>query len=166
MKILINYFLTFFRKIYFFEGKKNKKKIYFKNLKLKSYNSLKSIDSPLILNYLKKEKRFKRFKKKQILYVLIHKKETAGFGWMFRGDYWKIAEIDRIIKIKNANFLFDFIIIRKFRNMQFYKKFLILLRNINTNNFFYIYSLSSNIFSRRGIMNSGFKFKFKIMKIF
>ena len=63
MRILISFLLSFFRTIYLFEGKKNKKKKFFQDLKIINYKSTKNIKSLEILRYLKTNNKLKRFKK-------------------------------------------------------------------------------------------------------
>ena len=67
IKKMLKYLLSFFRTILLFEAKSNKKKIFFKNIKIKTYYSSKEIRDTLVLRYLKEANRIERFKKKKKL---------------------------------------------------------------------------------------------------
>lgn len=164
MRILISFLLSFFRTIYLFEGKKNKKKKFFQDLEIINHESTKNIKSLEILRYLKTNNKLKRFKKKQILLALLYKKKPISYGWMYEGNTWNIDEIDQILSIKNNILLFDFETIDAFRNKGYYAKFLILIKNIKKNKTFYIYSLGSNKHSKKGILNAGFNLKHKLKR--
>ena len=163
IKKIFNWSASYFREIYIYESNYNKKKIKFKNLKIKLINK-KEIEQKEIIIYLKKENKFKRFSKQCFLVVLKFKKKIIGYGWLYIGKNWFITEINRKINIKNKVLLFDFFIKEKFRNKNFYRKFLILIKNIKLKKVFLIYSLKSNFYSCKGIINSGFKLRNKIKK--
>ena len=65
IKKMLKYLLSFFRTILLFEAKNNKKKIFFKNIKIKTYYSSKEIRDTLVLRHLKEANRIERFKKKK-----------------------------------------------------------------------------------------------------
>ena len=161
----INYIFTFFRLIYIFQAKQNKKIKAYKNIYLKTFTSLNKTKNVEILNYLKENNKIKRFKNKYILLVLFYKKKFVCCGWMHEGTSWYISEINKNFKIKNFILFFDFFTFPKFRKKSFYKKILILIRNKRTQKPFLIYCLSSNSNSKKGILNAGFNLKDKIKKI-
>ena len=76
IKKMLKYLLSFFRTILLFEAKNNKKKIFFKDIKIKTYYSSKEIRDTLVLRYLKEANRIERFKKKKNLVVLFYKKKS------------------------------------------------------------------------------------------
>ena len=149
-----NFILSRFRKIYLFEGKKNKKKIGFKNFKLKTFKKFQSIKDKKIINFIKLKK--KRFVKKKYLLALYHKSEVVSLGWKYEGTKWNILEIEKIIDIKNKILLYDFFTFEKFRNRGYYSILLRLIKNFNTDKKFWIYCLSNNYSSKKGIENSNF----------
>ena len=160
---LKNLILSHIRTIYLFEGYKNQKRLNFKNFKLKifkKFNSIKNEDLKKFLNFEKK----KRFKKKQYLLVLYFKNNIVTTGWMYQGIKWHITEINKEIDIKNKVLLYDFFTFKEFRNKGYYAKILKLVRNFNTKKKFWIYCLSNNYSSKKGIENSNFKLLKRIEK--
>ena len=156
IKKLLKYLLSFFRTILLFEAKNNKKKIFFKNIKIKTYYSSKEIRDTLVLRYLKEANRIERFKKKKNLVVLFYKKKATCLGWTYEGSSIYASEINKIINKKNCIFLFDYKTFPKFRNMGFYTKLLSLIINKTTNKIFLIYCLKSNNPSKKAILKAGF----------
>ena len=160
---LKNFILSYVRTIYLFEANKNRKKLKIKNFKLKIYkkfSSIKNKDLKKFLNFQKK----KRFREKQYLLVLYFKNNIVTTGWMHHGINWHIAEINKKIEIKNKVLLYDFFTFKEFRNRGYYAKILKLVRNLNTKKKFWIYCLSNNYSSKKGIENSNFKLIKKIEK--
>ena len=157
---IIKFLLKIFNKIYLYESISNIKKIKFKNLKIKIFKSIKKINSLELKNLIEVKNLSNRFKYNQFLIVLYKKEKQIGYGWVYEGNYWRISEINRTYPLKKkAILLFDFNIKKKFRNKGYYKKFLILIKNIKKNKKFYIYALKTNKLSRKGILNAGFKVK-------
>ena len=76
---------------------------------------------------------------------------------MCHAKNWHITEINKN-QIKNKVLLYDFFTFKKYRNRGYYAKILKLIRNLNTKNKFWIYCLSNNYSSKKGIENSNFKF--------
>ena len=109
-------------------------------------------------------KKKKRFKKKQYLLVLYFKNNIVTTGWMYQGIKWHITEINKEIDIKNKVLLYDFFTFKEFRNKGYYAKILKLVRNFNTKKKFWIYCLSNNYSSKKGIENSNFKLLKRIEK--
>ena len=165
IKKAINYFLSFFRIIYIFESKKNKKNISYKNFILKKYVSLEQIKDFNIIKKLKKDKKIKRLKNNQTLCVLYLKKKPVCTGWMNHKSEMLITEINKKIKKKNTIILFDFFTPKLLRNKGYYSKILNLIKNFNTKKTFLIYCLKSNKSSEKGILNSKFIFMNKLKKI-
>ena len=157
MEIIKNFLLSFFRTIYIFQSKKNSKVFNFKNIKLKKYEKYKSIKNSWLKNHLKENNKFKRFNKKINLLALFYHNEVVCIGWMSPNSKWYISEIRKTYYKNNSIILFDFFTRPQFRNKGFYRKILILIKNINTKKFFVIYSLSSNKKSINGILNAKFK---------
>ena len=161
IKELKNFILSYIRSIYLFEANKNQNKLNLKNFKLKifkKFNSIKNKDLKKFLNFEKK----KRFGKKHYLLVLYFKNNIVTTGWMYQGIKWHITEINKEIDIKNKVLLYDFFTIKKFRNKGYYAKILKLVKNFNTKKKFWIYCLSNNYSSKKGIENSNFKLLKKI----
>ena len=157
-----NFILSYIRTIYLFEAKKNQKKLKFKHFKLKIYKKLSLIKDKDLKKHLNFHQR-KRFQKKQNLLVLYFKNNIVSTGWMCHGTNWHITEINKDIEIKNKILLYDFLTFKEFRNKGYYAKILILIKNLNTNKKFWIYCLSNNYSSKKGIENSNFKL-IKIIK--
>ena len=156
IKKILKFILPFFREVYIYESKKNKKKIIYHKYLLKQFKSQKLIKDKTIKQYLKVGDKFKRFNNDQILFVLFFKKRAVCFGWMSKKSNWKITEIDKIIKKKNTLILYDFYTAFNFRNRGYYTKILNLIKNIKTKNKFLIYSLKNNESSKRGISKAKF----------
>lgn len=156
---IIKFILRFLNKIYLYESISNKKKVKFKNLEIRIFKNIKKINSLELKNFIKIKNLSKRFKYNQFLIVLYKKEKQIGYGWFYEGNYWRISEINRTYPLKKAILLFDFNIKKKFRNKGYYKKFLILIKNIKKNKKFFIYALKTNKLSRKGILNAGFKVK-------
>ena len=161
---LIEFILSNFRTVYVFESKKNKRYLKYKNFNLRLYNSFNSIKDQKLKKYLVKEKKIERFKIKQTLVVLFHKKNCVSTGWLYQGFNWHISEIGKKIDIKKKVLLFDFFTFSEFRNKGYYCKILRLIKNIKTKKTFLIYCLKNNKASKIGILNSGFKLKGKLSK--
>lgn len=158
--------LVYFRKINIYELKKNHKKIYFDDLELIEFNSIRKIKSKKIKLYLKTKNLFKRFVEKNVLLVLKKGKLDLAVGWKNCSILqWKISEINKTIFFKNKIILFDFWVFREHRNKGYYSKMLLLIKNINTKKKFIIYSLSNNLMSIKGILKANFKLKNIISKI-
>ena len=160
---LKNFILSYFRTIYLFEANKNQKKLKIKNFKLKIYKKLSSIKDKDLKKFLNSQQK-KRFQKKQYFLVLFFKNNVVTTGWMCHAKNWHITEINKKIKVKNKVLLYDFFTFKKYRNRGYYAKILKLIRNLNTKNKFWIYCLSNNYSSKKGIENSNFKFIKKIEK--
>lgn len=163
IKELKDCILTFFRTIYLFEANNNKKKLKFKNFKLviiKKFFSIKNKDLKKSLNSEKK----RRFREKQYLLVLYFKNKIVTTGWMCQGVKWRITEINKVIEIKNKILLYDFFTLKTYRNKGYYVKILKLLRNFKTKKKFWIYCLSNNYPSKKGIENSNFKLIKKLVR--
>ena len=163
IKQLKNFILSYFRTIYLFEANKNQKKLKIKNFKLKIYKKFSSIKDKNLKKFLNSQQK-KRFQKKQFFLVLFFKNNVVTTGWMCQAKNWHITEINKYIKIKNKVLLYDFFTFKEFRNRGYYAKILKLIRNLNTKNKFWIYCLSNNYSSKKGIENSNFKFIKKIEK--
>ena len=158
-----NFILSYVRTIYLFEANTNKKRLNLKNFKFKVYKKFRSIKNKDLKKFLSYEKK-KRFKEKQYLLVLYFKNNIVTTGWMYQGIKWHITEINKDIEIKNKVLLYDFFTFKEFRNRGYYTKILKLIRNFNTKKKFWIYCLSSNYSSKKGIENSNFKLLKKIEK--
>ena len=156
IKKLLNFILPFFREVYLYESKKNKKSISFNNYFLQKYRSKKFIKNNIIEKYLETGNKEERFKRNQTLFVLFFKKKAVCFGWMNKNSTWKITEINKKINKKKTFILYDFFTPPNLRNKGFYTKILNLIKNLNTKNKFLIYCLKTNISSRKGITKSKF----------
>tara|TARA_A100000164_G_C21716781_1_gene680894 strand:+ start:224 stop:748 length:525 start_codon:yes stop_codon:yes gene_type:complete len=156
IKKIIKYILTFFREVYIYESKRNKKKVIYNNFLLKQYKSGYSIKNHIVKKYLTKSNRFGRFKNDQILFVLFFQKKAVCFGWMNLKPSWEITEVNKIIIKKNTLILYDFFTDLNFRNRGYYTKILNLIKNIKTKKKFLIYCLKNNESSKRGISKAKF----------
>lgn len=160
---LIKYFHT----IEVFEAQKTTKKfILSHNFKLKIYENFKKIKSKKVLEYFDEFKEKKqRFNKKYKFLVLFHNKNFVSSGWLYRGNRWKISEINQYINLNNRLIIFDFITNKKFRNLGYYTKLLKLIRNKFKKEQLIIYALSSNKVSKKAIINAEFIYKNKLKKL-
>ena len=163
IKGLKNFILSYVRTIYLFEANTNKKRLNLKNFKFKVYKKFRSIKNKDLKKFLSYEKK-KRFKEKQYLLALYFKNNIVTTGWMHHGINWHITEINKNIEIKNKVLLYGFFTFKEFRNRGYYAKILKLVRNLNTKKKFWIYCLSNNYSSKKGIENSNFKLIKKIKK--
>ena len=75
---------------------------------------------------------------------------------MYEGKKWNVLEVEKNINIKNKILLYDFFTFEKFRNRGYYSILLKLVKNSKTNKKFWIYCLSNNYSSKKGIENSNF----------
>jgi hypothetical protein len=159
--------INFFRKlnfILFFISTKNNSKILNKNASIqiiKSFNkNLRLFDK---INYVKS----KRFDKKNLFIVLKDKNNFIGSGWIYFGKRkWRISEIDKTISIQNYYLLYDFMIIKKYRNMGYYADFLKLIKKNFFRSNLCIYTTLNNFYSFKGIKSSGFSLNKIISKFF
>ena len=139
-----------------------------KNIKIKNKNArieiFKSVNNQNYeISYLKS----KRFKNKSLFIILKDKKKLIGSGWLYFGkEEWLISEINKKIQIKNYYLLYDFMIIKKFRNMSYYSDFLKLIKKNFSRNNLCIYTTFNNFKSFRGIRSSGFFLQKIISKFF
>ena len=163
---IFNFFISFINEIYVFESKRNKKNIKLKNFLLKKYTSFKQIKDYKIIHHLKKNDKYLRLKKKQVLLVLFYNQKSVCFGWMSNSSNWLITEINRKINIKNSIILYDFFTFPHLRNKGYYSNILKLIKNIKTDKTFIIYSLKSNKKSCKGILKAKFILKNKMKRLF
>tara|TARA_X000001036_G_C20120491_1_gene579077 strand:+ start:35 stop:553 length:519 start_codon:yes stop_codon:yes gene_type:complete len=164
LRIILSYFLSFFREILLFESKGNSKAILFKDEKIKKFKSIKNVKEKLLIKHLKETKKIQRFNDNQMFCVLYHKNKVTCFGWMHDHPHFYISEINKHIRIVNSNILYDFFTIPKFRNKGFYSKLLRLIKNTKNKKKFVIYCLTNNIVSKNGILKANFKLIKKINK--
>jgi hypothetical protein len=157
---LVNY-LKQLNLILFLVSSKKNKKVFHKNVRIeiiKSDNKKK-----YKINSIKSE----RLKKKNLLIILKDKKNLIGSGWIYIGKgEWDISEIKKKIFIKNYYLLYDFIIIKKYRNMGYYSDFLTLIKKNFFKNNLCIYVSINNFYSLKGIKSSGFVLQKIISKFF
>ena len=160
---LVNFFKQLNFILFFISSKKNVK-ILHKNASIeivKSFNkNLRLFDK---INYIKS----KRFNNKSSFIVLKDNNNLIGSGWIYFGKKkWHISEVNRTISVKNYYLLYDFTIIKKYRNMGYYSDFLKLIKK----NFFRcnlcIYTTLNNPYSFKGIRSSGFFLNKIISKFF
>ena len=163
IEVLKNLILSYLRTIYLFEANKNQKKLNFKDIKLKIFKKFDSIKNKDLKKFLNTDKK-NRFKKHQYFLVLFFKNDIVTTGWMYKGVKWHISEINKEIDIKDKVLLYDFFTFKEFRNRGYYTKILKLIKNTNTKKKFWIYCLSNNYSSKKGIKNSNFKLLKKIKK--
>lgn len=142
----------------------NKKKVSFKNFKIKKFKKLESVKNKNIAKNINMIEKKRRFRNNQSLIVLYFKNHMVCSGWMSQGSKWHVTEINKEINIKNKILLYDFFTLKKFRNRGFYTKILKLAKNSNTKKRFLIYCLSNNYASKKGIENSNFNFVQSIKK--
>ena len=165
MKKLIKKILIYFRSVEIFESKIINNSTNYKFYKLhyiKSLNKINRINKDILDYFIENKEKKIRFKKKQYFLALTYKQDVVCSGWIFKGRYWKITEIDLKIKINNALILFDFITPKEHRSKGNYKKILKMIAKRFNNKKLLIYTLSSNKPSLNGIKNAGFVFKEKL----
>tara|TARA_Y100000996_G_C22445145_1_gene611519 strand:- start:189 stop:692 length:504 start_codon:yes stop_codon:yes gene_type:complete len=134
--------------------------------KIKIYKSFDQVKDKKILEYFKHFKSKKqRFEKKQYFIAMSFEEKLLSSGWGFEGKNWYISEIDKKITLENEIVLFDFITTTDQRNKGNYSKLLSLINYKFKGKKLIIYSLSNNIYSKRGILNAGFSLK-KIIRKF
>ena len=156
---LVNY-LKKLNLILFLVSSKKNKKVLNKNVRIEIIKSDKKKNK---INNIKSE----RFKKKNLLIILKDKKNLIGSGWIFFGKgEWAISEIKKKIFIKNYYLLYDFNIIKKYRNMGYYSDFLTLIKKNFSKNSLCIYTTINNFYSLKGIRSSGFFLQKIISKFF
>ena len=155
---------SIFNQIHIYElkeiDKKQFKELEFDNFKfkiIKKYEEFQNFNNYLnISNNKFFYERFKKYNDEMI--ILIEKKNNniACYGWISRRSPHYIEEINKNFFFKFGFVLYDFKTVENYRNMKLYKY---ILNKIIYNLKFplYIYSLSSNKFSKKTILNSGFK---------
>jgi hypothetical protein len=157
---LINY-LKKLNLILFFVSSQKIKKIKHKNARIVIIKSVNK--NRYKINYIKS----KRFNKKNLFIILKDKENLIGSGWIYFGKQkWLISEINKIVTIKNYYLLYDFIIIKKYRNMGYYSDFLKLIKKNFSKNNLCIYTTLNNYNSFKGIRSSGFFLQKIISKFF
>jgi hypothetical protein len=157
---LVNYLKQLNLILFLVSSKKNKKVLH-KNIRIKIIKS--NNKKKYKINNIKSE----RFKKKNLLIILKDKKNLIGSGWIYFGKgEWAISEIKKKIFIKNYYLLYDFIIIKKYRNMGYYSDFLTLIKKKFSKNSLCIYTTINNFYSLKGISSSGFFLQKIISKFF
>lgn len=157
---LINY-LKKLNLILFLVSSKKNKKIINKNARIVIIKSINK--NKYKINRIKSE----RFEKKSLFIILKDKTNLIGSGWVYFGkDEWVISEINKKILIKNYYLLYDFNIIKKYRNMGYYSDFLILIKKNFPKNNLCIYTTINNFYSLKGIRSSGFFLQKIINKFF
>ena len=160
MKKLINKFLIYFRRVKLYESKKKPVQKINNPYKLYLFKRFNKIGNKSILNYFKKFKEKKiRFSNKQHFLVLILNKKLVCSGWMSESKFWKITEINYVIKIKRATMLFDFNTPFEARSKGYYTQILKMILTKFKSKKFMIYALSSNQASIQGISKAGFVLK-------
>ena len=165
MKKLIKKILIYFRSVEIFESKIINNSTNYKFYKLhyiKSLNKINRVNKGISDYFIENKEKKNRFKKKQYFLALTYKQDLVCSGWIFKGIYWYIAEIDLKIKINNTLVLFDFITPKEHRSKGNYTKILKMIAKKFNNKKLLIYTLSSNKPSLNGIKNAGFVFKEKL----
>ena len=104
IKIILNFFISFFNEILIFESKRNRKTLKFKNYVLKKYKNKNQIKNSQINQYLRISDKYLRFKKNQTLFVLYHNSRAVSTGWMTENSNWLITEINKNISRKKNNY--------------------------------------------------------------
>ena len=160
---LVNFFKQLNFILFFISSKKNVK-ILHKNASIeivKSFNkNLRLFDK---INYIKS----KRFNNKSSFIVLKDNNNFIGSGWIYFGEKnWHISEINKTISVKNYYLLYDFTIIKKYRNMGYYSDFLKLIKKKFFRSNLCIYTTLNNPYSFKGIRSSGFFLNKIISKFF
>ena len=166
MKKILLKIIIYFRKVNIYQSKKNQKKIYFKNLKLIEFDSIKKIKSKKILFFLRKRNLIKNFTQGSKLLVLKKNNSLLALGWKNNTiSRWNISEIDKYVFFKRKIILFNFWVFKKYREKGYYSKMLYLIKNLNTKKKFIIYALDSNKISNKGITKANFKLINQISKL-
>lgn len=144
-----------FNIIIFFKIKKNFKNKTKNNLEIYKINK----------NYKKIKKIF--FNDGKILFTnnkgnifLLYDKEInmpIGTCWCYQiKKKWLVTEIDKIVNFKDSFLLYDFYILKKYRNKGYYLEFLNILKKKFIDKKIRIYCSLFNYYSLKGIIKSGF----------
>ena len=166
MKKILLKIIIYFRKVNIYQSKRNKKKIYFKNLKLIEFDSIKKIKSKKIQFFLRKKNLIKNFTQGSKLLVLKKNNSLVALGWKNNTiSHWNISEIEKHVFFKRKIILFNFWVFKKYREKGYYSKMLYLIKNLNTKKKFIIYALDSNKISNKGIKKANFKLINQISKL-
>ena len=162
----LKYLFKFIISVEIFISKTKKKYKLPKYFKFYFFKSFSNIKLKTIKNYFHefKEKK-KRFKKGQYFLVLCYKNKLVSSGWIYFGKNWLITEIDKKIILLNEIVIFDFITPLSERRKGYYTKLLKIIRNKFGNKNIIIYVLSSNRFSQKAIIKSGFKYSKRLYKV-
>ena len=162
----LKYFFKFFISVDIFTSKVKKKYKLPKYFKFYFFKSFSNIKLKIIKNYfIEFNEKKKRFKKGQYFLVLCYKNNLVSSGWINFGKSWLITEIDKKINLLNEIVIFDFITPLKERRKGHYTKLLKMIRNKFGNKNILIYVLSSNQFSQKAIVKSGFKYNRRLYKV-
>ena len=127
MKKLIRKILIYFRSVEVFESKIINNSTNYKFYKLhyiKSLDKINRVNKDILDYFIENKEKKTRFKKKKYFLALTYKQDLVCSGWIFKGGYWKITEIDLKIKINNALVLFDFITPKEHRSKGNYTRIL------------------------------------------
>ena len=97
----------YLRKIEIYEKKKVFPISHSKKFKFKIYKKFLSIKNKKILKYFKINKNKKlRFKNNCLFLTLSLNKDLVSSGWLYKGNRWKITEIDEYIYSKDKLVIF------------------------------------------------------------
>ena len=165
IKLAVRFLKLFFIKIEIYANTKKKAKIINKKnfYIIKNMDQLKKID--LSIPYQIK-KNIERLNKKNYLALLIKNKKIICSGWISYEIFFNIIEIRKNIRLKKNIMLYDFNTPQKFQNKGYYKMLLNILSSINIKNKNkYIFVDKKNLYSRKAIESSNFKF-FKSLSYF
>ena len=156
----------YLRKIEIYEKKKVFPVSYSKKFKFKIYKKFLNIKNKKILEYFEIHKNKKlRFKNNCLFLTLSLNKDLVSSGWLYKGNRWKITEIDEYINSKDKLVIFDFFTPTRFRNKGNYTKILKLICSKFKKKKIMIYTLSTNKKSKKAIIKAGFEYKETLKKL-
>ena len=158
--------IVYLRTIEIYEKKSAFSISFSKKFKFKIYKRFQSIKNKKTLEYFKIYKNKKsRFNNNCLFLTLFFNENLVSSGWLYRGNKWKITEIDKSINSKDKLVVFDFITPPIFRNRGYYTKLLKLICSKFKNKEILIYVLSSNKKSKKAIVKAGFNYKKSLKKL-
>ena len=166
MLYILKRIFTYLRKIDIYEKNRVFSIRHSKKFKFKVYEKFLDIKNKKILKYFEFYKNKKsRFKKNCFFLTLSLNGDLVSSGWLYRGNRWKITEIDEYIHSKNRLIIFDFITPPRFRNKGNYTRLLKQICFKFKNKKILIYALSTNIKSKKAIIKAGFKYRKTLKKL-
>jgi len=155
--------LKYFKKkidiILIFGKKNNNSSIRFHNI---SVYQIKKKNKKILSLFSREKKILFTLNNKGKAYVLYdrNKNQPVGSCWYYKvKKNWYVEEINKYINFKDIGLLYDFYILKKFRNRGYYKIFLNSMLQKFSKDKIQIYCSLFNYYSLKGIIKSNFSLK-------